>query len=75
MAKNDKLTGTINKLVKKYHPYEIQRELAKQYDMMLRYVGSGGEEEYWIKISKSSRNLASGMEKWLDELIEELEES
>lgn len=33
------------------------------------------EGRYWLKVWLGSRNLCSGMEKWLNELIDELEEN
>ncbi|NRH21525.1 hypothetical protein HOO68_05800 [Candidatus Gracilibacteria bacterium] len=32
---------------------------------------SAAEQEFWIKCERSTGNLASGMEKWLEEMIDE----
>lgn len=65
------LHKTIEGLVRKYHPFQIQKALARHYGVLLEHAGSGEEGEYWLKVYKSSANLASGMEKWLDEMEEE----
>lgn len=35
---------------------------------------SGAEQDFWIKAERSTANLSSGMEKWIEEWIDEEED-
>lgn len=49
-------------------PHFIVQALAKEYRSYPRAAKAGSAaQEFWVKVSKSTANLGSGMEKWSDE--------
>ena len=56
---------------RKAMPHVILQALAKEYKSYIHKSRSTAEEEFWIKCSRASANLGSGMEKWLDEMLDE----
>ncbi len=50
----------------------VPKERRKQGETFVEPMTSEGR--YWLKNYLGSRNLCSGMKKWLDELVDELEE-
>lgn len=53
-------------------PHFILQALAKEYRSYPRAARAGSaEQEFWVKVSKSTANLASGMSKWVDEWQDE----
>lgn len=55
----------------KVMPHVILQALAKEYKTYINKSRSNAEEEFWIKCSRASANLGSGMEKWLDEMLDD----
>ena len=74
MAKQDQLYNSIAKLTKKFLPDDILYELSLAYENNSVNSGTEAEVEFWLKCSKATANLSSGMEKWLEEMKEEKEE-
>ena len=76
MAKRDKhvkLKSKVVELARKAAPHQILSLLANEYKSYPRRSRNSAEEEFWVKVSRSTANLASGMEKWLEEWIDEEE--
>ena len=79
MAKRKKRGGRVQidlsaviKAAKTTLPHFILQALAKEYQSYPRASKAGSaEQEFWVKVSKSTANLASGMEKWADEWQDE----
>lgn len=73
--KEKKVKGTLANVVQVARhmlPHFILGALAKEYRGYPRASEPGSaEEEFWVKVSKSTANLASGMEKWANEWQEE----
>lgn len=69
-----KLYSIVVRLTRKSSPDVIQGELAKVYEEYSAYGDSESEVEFWLKCSKASHNLSSGMNKWAHEMIEDIEE-
>ncbi len=75
MAKRRKKGGLVQidlsaviKAARKTLPHFILQALAKEYRSYPRAARAGSaEQEFWVKVSKSTANLGSGMEKWVDE--------
>jgi hypothetical protein len=72
MAKN--LITTLQQLVRVYRADQIQLQLAKIYKQYSAGSLTEVEFEYWLKCNKASKNLSSGMLKWLEEMIDDLKE-
>jgi len=51
-------------------PHTILQALAKEYKSYIGKSRTEAEEEFWIKCSRASANLGSGMEKWLEEMLD-----
>jgi len=58
-------------IARKVWPHAILKALAKEYKSYPRHARNRAEFEFWDKVSKSTANLASGMEKWMDEFGED----
>lgn len=58
-------------LVRKHTPHAILQIMSKEYQSYLRRSRSDAEHEFWVKCSRATANLSSGMEKWLEEWIDE----
>lgn len=53
-------------------PHFILQALAREYrDYPRKSEAGSAEQEFWVKVSKSTANLGSGMEKWSDEWQDE----
>lgn len=63
--------STLVQLCREFSPDSLLKVMAKEYKKYPSLSRSEAEHEYWIKVSRSSANLASGMEKWLNEMIDE----
>lgn len=49
-------------------PHHILQALAREYrDYPRKSEAGSAEQEFWVKVSKSTANLGSGMSKWADE--------
>lgn len=68
---NEELKRKLLPLVREVVPHHILGMMSKEYSTYLRKSRSDAEHEFWIKISRSTANLASGMEKWLEEWLDE----
>lgn len=75
--KEKKQRGTIADVVRLARhtlPHFILQALAKEYrDYPLKSEAGSAEQEFWVKVAKSTANLGSGMEKWSNEWQEEEE--
>jgi len=60
-------------VVRSVAPHQILGIMAREYASYVRKSQSDAEHEFWVKVSRSSANLSSGMEKWLEEWIDEEE--
>lgn len=58
-------------IARKVWPHSILQALAKEYRNYPRHARNREEQDYWIKIAKSTANLGSGMEKWMEEMLDE----
>ena len=76
MAKNTpaQLASIVVRLTRKFAPDEIQAELGRVYEEYSAAGDSEAEVEFWLKCSRASHNLSSGMNKWAHEMIEDIEE-
>lgn len=72
--KKKQLASIIRRLTRKFAPSVIQSALAKQYEDLAGVSTTEAEEEFWYKCQRSSENLSSGMNKWAQEMIDDLEE-
>ena len=72
---NKELGSTISKLSRTYRPSEILAELSAVYEEYSASSTTEAEVDYWLKCSRACNNLSSGTEKWLYEMIDELEEN
>lgn len=73
-TQQQKLSRIINRLTRKFPPDDILHELSVVYDEYSAGAGSEAEVELWLKCSRATANLSSGMEKWMGEMAEEKEE-
>ena len=69
-----KLHNIVMRLTWKFSPDVIQGELARIYEEYSVAGESEPEVEFWLKCSRASHNLSSGMNKWAHEMIEDMEE-
>lgn len=76
MVKNTstQLVRMVVRLTQKSSPDVIQEELARAYEEYSAAGESEAEVEFWLKCSRASRNLSSGMNKWAHEMIEDIEQ-
>lgn len=65
------LRGKLLPLLKSAAPHIILGIMSREYGTYMRKSRSDAEHEFWLKATRSSGNLASGMEKWLDEWMDE----
>jgi len=73
--KSKKINGSLLAIIRQHAPHDVLAVIAKEYEVYTRKgVASGAEYDYWVKCARSTANLSSGMEKWLQEWIEEEEE-
>jgi len=69
-----KLQSILDRVTRKYSPDDILYELSVLYEANSAAGDTEAEVDYWLKCSRATRNLSSGMEKWLAEAIEEEKE-
>lgn len=72
-AKQAQLVSIMDRLSRSYRPDEILREPSKIYENYSAASTTEAEVDYWLKCSRATGNLSSGMSKWLYEVIDELE--
>jgi len=72
--KRSEVEKKIAELARTVSPHTILRALNKEYKKYPKLSKSEAEYEFWIKCERSTGNLSSGMEKWLEEMIDEEEE-
>ena len=70
----NQLVSVVVRLTRKFSPDVIQGELARIYEEYSVAGESEPEVEFWLKCSRASHNLSSGMNKWAHEMIEDIEE-
>ena len=70
----NQLVSVVVRLTRKFSPDVIQGELARIYEEYSVAGTSEPEVEFWLKCSRASHNLSSGMNKWAHEMIEDIEE-
>ena len=68
------LQSSMNSLVRKFRPDEILHELSVVYEEYSIASETEAEVEFWLKCGRATGNLSSGMEKWLDEMVEDEED-
>lgn len=73
-ATHSKLVGVVSKLSRTYRADEILSELSSVYEEYSAASTTEAEVNYWLKLSRATKNLASGAEKWLYEMADELED-
>lgn len=73
-ASHSELVSIVNRLSRKYRPSEILAELSAVYEEYSAASDTEAEVEYWLKTSRACKNLSSGTEKWLYEMVDELED-
>lgn len=61
-------------LARKYSPATLLQVLAKEYAKYPAKSRTDAEHEFWVKVSRSTANLSSGMTKWVEEWLDEEEE-
>lgn len=71
LASRDEVEKVIRKVVETATPHTILGAINKIYKKYPSLSRSAAEQEFWIKCERSTGNLASGMEKWLEEMIDE----
>ena len=71
---HSKLRTIIGRLTRKFSPDTIQVELGKAYEQNSDGSSTELEQEFWEKCSRASFNLASGMNKWAHEMVEDMED-
>jgi hypothetical protein len=69
-----KLQSIMNRLSRNFRPDEILHELSVVYEEYAIVSPTEAEAAFWLKCGRATGNLASGMDKWLDEMVEEQEE-
>lgn len=62
-------------LARKYMPSTLLHVLAKEYAKYPSKSRTDAEYEFWVKVSRSTANLSSGMEKWVEEWLEDEKET
>lgn len=72
---HSKLVSIIGRLTRKFRPDEIQKELANVYESYSIASTTEPEVEYWLKCGRASNNLSSGMLKWVEDMIDEMEDA
>lgn len=79
MAKKKPMTKAqlkklIDEITRTNAPGVIQEALAVVYAKFSRLSTTEAENDFWFKCARASQNLASGMNKWAGDMIDELEE-
>lgn len=72
-SQDEKLVSIIRRLTRKFAPGVIQEALGDEYERLSGYARDP-EYMFWEKCQRASHNLASGMNKWAQQLLDELEE-
>lgn len=70
----ERLQRVVNRLIRKFRPDQIQHALGNVYEEYSVGSLTEAEVDFWLKCARASRNLSSGMDKWLYEMVEEMEE-
>lgn len=70
-SQQQKLQSIVNRLARKFRPDEILHELSVIYEEYSIASDTETEVDFWLKCGRATGNLSSGMEKWLDEMVEE----
>jgi len=70
----ERLQRVVNRLIRKFRPDQIQHALGNVYEEYSVGSPTEAEVDFWLKCARASRNLSSGMDKWLYEMVEEMEE-
>ena len=73
-TKQQKIRGIIAKLLERFEPDGVLWEMSVLFEGMLVVSPTEAEADYWLKLERACKNLASGAEKWKAEMEEELEE-
>ena len=70
----EELKRVLLPLVQRVAPNHILEIMSQEYGKYVRMSKSGAEQDFWIKAERSTANLSSGMEKWIEEWIDEEED-
>ena len=73
-AAHSTLVSNISRLSRSFRPDQILAELSAVYEEYSAASTTEAEVEYWLKCSRACKNLSSGTEKWLYEMIDEEED-
>jgi len=70
----EKIKSKLLPIIRSTAPHIILNVLSREYSSYVTRRQSDAEHEFWIKVSRSTANLGSGMEKWLEEWLDEEDE-
>lgn len=73
-TKQQKIRSIIADLLKRFEPDDVLWEMSVLFEGMLAVSETEPEADYWLKLERACKNLASGAEKWKAEMVEELNE-
>jgi len=73
-TQKQRLQSIVGRLSRKFRPDQILHELSVLYEEYSAAGATESEVEFWLKCSRATGNLASGMNKWLYETVDEEEE-
>lgn len=73
-SQQEKLYSIMSRLLHKFQPDDILHEMSVVCEGYSIGSDTEAEVEFWLKTSRACGNLSSGMEKWLDEMVEEMVE-
>jgi hypothetical protein len=73
-SQQERFQSIMNRVSRRFKPDDILYELSILYEEFSVAGKTESEVEYWLKCSKSCANLSSGMEKWFNEMKDEIEE-
>lgn len=68
------LQRAVKKLATKHSPDDVLHELSVMYEEFSVAGQSEPEVEFWLKCSKATSNISSGMNKWMHEMVEDAQE-
>lgn len=73
-ASQSELVRSVDKLSRTYKPSEILKRLSIVYEKYSAASTTEAEVEFWLKCSRACGNLSSGTEKWIYEMMDEMED-
>jgi len=70
-SQQERFQSIMNRLSRRWKPDDILYELSILYEEFSVASETEAEVEFWLKCSRATGNLSSGMEKWFHEMLEE----